>query len=101
MKWRGALALLVLTMAMNLSGQPTWAAPAVSTVGIVDFYAPTPLGAYGFTPERFAADALSNLLAQTGAGRFTVTPRESMQRAEACLRSAPGLHSMAGTRQSF
>jgi hypothetical protein len=85
MKWRGALVLLVLTLVMNTSGQPTGAAPAVSAVGIVDFYAPTPLGAYSFVPERFAADALSNLLAQAGAGRFTVTPRESMERAEASL----------------
>jgi hypothetical protein len=85
MKRRALLACLFLTMATSLSGQAMSAAPAVTTVGIVDFYAPTPLGSFGFVPERFAASALSDLLDQTGAGRFTVTSRESMERAEASL----------------
>jgi hypothetical protein len=56
-------------------------------VGVVDFYAPTPLGAFsGVFPERFAADDLSSLLARAPAGRLEVIPRETMQRAEGAMR---------------
>jgi hypothetical protein len=56
-------------------------------VGVVDFYAPTPLGAFsGVFPERFAADDLSSLLTHAPAGRLEVIPREMMQRAEGAMR---------------
>jgi hypothetical protein len=56
-------------------------------VGVVDFYAPTPLGAFsGVIPERFAADDLSSLLTHASAGRLEVIPRETMQRAEGAMR---------------
>jgi hypothetical protein len=56
-------------------------------VGVVDFYAPTPLGAFsGMVPERFAADDLSSLLTHAPAGRLEVIPRETMQRAEGAMR---------------
>jgi len=85
MKWRGVVVLLFLMTAVSLSGQAGAGARAARAVGVVDFYAPTPLGAFGFVPERFVADDLSTLLAQVGAGRFTVVPRESMEKAEASL----------------
>jgi hypothetical protein len=56
-------------------------------VGVVDFYAPTPLGAFsGVFPERSAADDLSSLLARAPAGRLEVISRETMQRAEGAMR---------------
>jgi hypothetical protein len=56
-------------------------------VGVVDFYAPTPLGAFsGVFPERFAADDLSSLLSQAPAGRLELIPREAMRRAEGAMR---------------
>lgn len=55
-------------------------------VGVVDFYAPTPLGGFsGVFPERYAADDLSSLLAHAPSG-LEVIPRETMQRAEGAMR---------------
>lgn len=63
------------------------ALPQGIKVGVVDFYAPTPLGTFsGVSPERFAADDLSNLLARAAAGRLEVIPRVTMQRAEGAMR---------------
>ena len=63
------------------------AAAQVIKVGVVDFYAPTPLGAFsGVFPERLAADELSALLARTPAGRVEVIPRPTMQQAEGAMR---------------
>jgi hypothetical protein len=87
MRWTRAVALAVLAGAVILSGGPGGAAPGVKTVGVVDFYAPTPLGAFvGVFPERFAADDLSAQLARAANGRFTVIPRGTMERAEGALR---------------
>jgi hypothetical protein len=59
----------------------------VIKVGVVDFYAPTPLGAYsGVVPERLAADDLSALLARAPAGRVEVIARATMQQAEGAMR---------------
>jgi len=59
----------------------------VVKVGVVDFYAPTPLGAFsGVFPERLADDDLSALLARAPAGRLEVIPRATMQRAEGAMR---------------
>ncbi len=85
MKWLGVLVLLFLLTAAGRSGPVDAAAATARTVGVVDFYSPTPLGAFGFVPERFAADELSALLAQSGAGRLTVVPRDSMEKAEASM----------------
>jgi len=79
------MAAFFLWMAASLPGQMGVAAPVTKTVGVVDFYASTPLGAYGIAPERFAADDLSTLLAHASAGRFTVVPRDAMERVEASL----------------
>ncbi len=85
MKLHRVAVLLSLTMAVSLCGHAVAAAPATGMVGVVDFYAPTPLGPFGFAPERFSADDLSTLLTQAEAGRFTVVSRDSMERAEASL----------------
>ncbi len=71
-----------------LLGAPSIAAPArVPVVGVVDFYAPTPLGVFdGFTPERFAADDVAALLARRAGDRVTVIPRSQVVRAEEALR---------------
>jgi hypothetical protein len=55
-------------------------------VAVADFYAPTPYGTFGISPERAAADALSDLLAQSSGGRFRVVPRAQVRAAEASLR---------------
>ena len=85
MKLQRVVVLLSVTMAVSLCGHAVAAAPAAGMVGVVDFYAPTPLGAFGFAPEQFAADDLTKLLTAAEAGRFTVVSRDSMERAEASL----------------
>lgn len=63
------------------------APPAVSTVAVVDFYAPTPVPAYaGVVPERFAADDLSVMLARAAGDRVAFISRATAERAEADLR---------------
>jgi hypothetical protein len=84
MKLQRVAVLLSAMVAVSLFGQAGAAAPAAGMVGVVDFYATTPLGPFGFAPQRFAADDLSKLLT-AGAGRFSVVSRDSMERAEASL----------------
>ncbi|HKV45127.1 MAG TPA: hypothetical protein VJT32_10710 [bacterium] len=87
MSWKRAVALAVFVSAVTLSGEPGGAATGVKTVGVVDFYAPTPLGMFvGVIPERFAADDLSVLLSRAADGRFTMIPRGTIERAEGALR---------------
>jgi len=85
MTWQNAVAFLSVAIAVSASGHAGEAGPAARTVGVVEFYAPTPLGAYGIVPERFAASSLSMLLMQAAADRFTVVPRDSMERTETSL----------------
>ena len=85
MRWLGVVVLLFLITAASQSGPVNAAAATGRTVGVVDFYSPTPLGAFGFVPERFGADELSTLLAQSGGGQLTVVPRDSMGNAEASV----------------
>ena len=85
MRWLGAVVLLFLITAASRSGSVDAAAATARTVGVVDFYSPTPLGAFGFAPERFAADELSTLLSQPGVGQLTIVPRDSMGKAEASV----------------
>lgn len=80
------VAILVLLVALLAIPVPR-AGAQVMKVGVVDFYAPTPLGAFsGVFPERLAADDLSALLARTPAGRVEVIPRPTMQQAEGAMR---------------
>lgn len=93
MRWNGVVVILVM-VGMILPGN-AGAAPAPRSVGVVDFYAPTPLGAFsGLIPERFAADDFSKMLSDAAAGRFAVIPRAVMGRVEASLswRDADVLH---------
>ena len=78
---------LVLVFLTAAPLPPARALPQVIKVGVVDFYAQTPLGTFsGVFPERFAADDLSGLLARAPAGRFDVIPRATMQQAEGAMR---------------
>lgn len=91
---------LAVTTALALSGtgsplQAVGATASGMTVGVVDFYAPTPLGAFvGIVPERFAAEDLSRLLTRAASARFAVVPPSTMQQAEEAMRwqSADVLH---------
>lgn len=80
--------LSAMIVAVALSPLAAGAAPGGPIgVGVVDFYAPTPLATFsGFFPERFAADDLSDLLAQAAGDRLVVIPRDTVQRAEQALR---------------
>ncbi len=61
--------------------------PAAPTVGVVVFYAPTPVPPLpGVDLESFAADDLSRLLARSAPGRLTVIPSATMRRAEGDMR---------------
>lgn len=81
-----AAVLLPLSAALGLRA-PAAAGPAGITVGVVDFYALTPLGAFvGFVPERFAADDLSRLLTRAVPARFAVIPSRTMWQAEDAMR---------------
>jgi hypothetical protein len=80
------VAILVLLVALLAIPIPRAGAQVIK-VGVVDFYAPTPLGAYsGVFPERLAADDLSALLARAPAGRVVVISRPTMQQAEGAMR---------------
>jgi hypothetical protein len=68
---------------------------APSTVGVVEFYAQSPVPVFaGVVPESFAADDLSRLLARSTTGRLTIIPAATMRRAEGDLhwRSDDVLH---------
>ena len=55
-------------------------------VGVVEFYAPTPVAAFpGVAMEPFAADDLTRLLARSASGRLAVIPAATMRRAEGDL----------------
>ena len=62
-------------------------AAAPLTVGVVEFYAPTPLDSYpGIVPESFATEDLSRLLARYATGQVTVIPAATMRHAEGDVR---------------
>ncbi len=83
---RALLCLAVLLAVVGLQAPAGAASSGVKTLGVVDFYAITPLGSFeGSFPERFAADDLSELLARAGADRLTVIPRGVVRRAEASI----------------
>lgn len=92
------LLVLVMTSVLILTGMPFRSAEAIAaglTVGVVDFYAQTPLAPFvGITPERFAAEDLSRLLTRAASGGFTVVPASAMQQAQAAMhwQSADVLH---------
>jgi hypothetical protein len=68
---------------------------AAPTVGVVEFYAPTPLPILpGVALESFAADDLSRSLARSAPGSWTVIPAATMRRAEGDMhwRTADALH---------
>jgi hypothetical protein len=82
---RVPVAVLLSVILVTIS-VPKVAAQVVK-VGVVDFYAPTPLGAFsGVFPERLAADDLSALLGRVPAGALEVIPRATMQQAEGAMR---------------
>src|SRR5262245_36847220 len=86
---RTAAAALALTcvcwLAVVLVPRAAGSAATLS-VGVVEFYAPTPLGAFsGIALEPFAADDLARLLARSASGRLAVIPAATMRRAEADL----------------
>lgn len=63
------------------------AAPRIKTVGVVDFYAPIPLGASeGVTFERFAADDAADLLTRAAGDKLAVITRAVMQQAQTAMR---------------
>jgi hypothetical protein len=81
-------ALAACVALLVLAGAPADAAPtsALPRVGVVDFYAVTPVATYnGLVPEAYAADRLSQALARDGAGRLTVIPRPAMRQAERAI----------------
>ena len=78
-----AAAVVVLSL-IPVAGMTAQSSPAVA---VVDFYATTPVPEFaGVIPERFAADDLSGMLAQTGRDRFMLIPRATTEQAEADLR---------------
>ena len=84
---RHITAALAIALMCVLGGRPAAAAsPTGPVIGVVDFYAATPLGSFeGGSPERFAADDLSDQLARVGVGRVAVAPRRSVRQAELSL----------------
>ena len=76
--------LAVLLMVAGLRAPEGTASSSVRTLGVVDFYAVTPLGSFeGSVPERFAADDLSDQLTRAGGDRAAVIPRGVVRQAEA------------------
>jgi len=78
--------IAVLIVTVIASAPILIAAQAAQTVGVVDFYTPATLRTIpGVTPELFAADELTGMLANASGGRFMVIPRRTMEQAEAQL----------------
>ncbi len=78
-------ALMVILIVVILHGHATATAPA-RTVGVVEFYALSPLTPLeGGVPEEYAADDASSVLPRIAGGRFAVIPRSTMRQAEAAL----------------
>jgi len=74
------LAVVVAPPAAGAAGGPL-------KVGVVDFYAPTPLPPFsGVFPERFLADDLTALLAREAGDRLVVIPRDAVERSEREMR---------------
>ncbi len=85
-RWAGCV-LAILVAVTGLVPQRTTAAAGIATLGVVDFYAVSPVEAVaGVIPQRTAADDLSSMLARASEGRFTVIPRAALQQAEAEVR---------------
>lgn len=81
--WTGVLSVLIAATAWPPA---VAAAPQPQTVGVVDFYTPTPLPVVvGAVPETVVADELSGLLSHAGGPDVTVVPRATMERAEAAM----------------
>jgi hypothetical protein len=79
------IAVLAVTMAAPAPARV--AAQAAQAVGVVDFYSPGTLQTIpGVTPELFAADEMTGMLANASGGHFTVIPRRTMQQAQGQLR---------------
>ncbi|HYM90798.1 MAG TPA: hypothetical protein VEW91_04090 [bacterium] len=77
----------VVVLAVFLAPLAAGAARGPLKVGVVDFYAPTPLAPFsGFFPERFAADDLTDLLARAAGDRLVMIPRDAVQRSEQEMR---------------
>jgi hypothetical protein len=75
----------VLVALAGLPQQATRAASEPSTLGVVDFYAISPVETVaGVVPQATAADQLSALLAQSSS-RYAVIPRRTMGEGEAAL----------------
>jgi hypothetical protein len=85
MRWRSVLSILAAAVLLSApAGPPAAAAPAALSVGVVNFYSPTPLTPVGFSPEQYAADDLSALLS-AGQPPFIVIPRPTMVQAQAAM----------------
>ncbi|HYM92290.1 MAG TPA: hypothetical protein VEW91_11730 [bacterium] len=79
---RLAAGAVVASVLLSFSVPVGATASGPTVVGVVDLYAPTPLAAFsGLFPERFAADDLSASLARAAAGRFTLVPRDAVEKA--------------------
>lgn len=81
----GALVVIGAIAAVLLHGHATAAAPA-RTVGVVEFYALSPLTPFeGSVPEEYAADDASRILPRIAGDQFAVIPRGTMRQAESAL----------------
>ncbi len=89
-RWLAAVLAVTFLPVLSLVEVPLLQAsalPQVIRVGVVDFYAPTPLGAFlGMVPERYAADELSRLLTHSASFRLEVIPSMTMQKAQDAMR---------------
>jgi hypothetical protein len=82
---RGGTLIIIGVIVAILHGLATAAAPA-RTVGVVEFYALSPLTPIeGGVPEEYAADDASRILPQIAGDQFAVMPRGTMRQAEAAL----------------
>jgi hypothetical protein len=78
--------IVIVLVALGAWPLAAGAAPQPQTVGVVDFYAPTPLAVIGgVVPEIAAADELSGLLSRAAGPDVTVISRATMERAEAAM----------------
>jgi hypothetical protein len=81
-----AFLIAVLIVTLTASAPARVAAQAAQAVGVVEFYSPGTLQTFpGLTPQSYAADQLSEMLAHASGGHFMVIPRPEIFHAETQL----------------
>lgn len=84
-RFRAVLALSCACWVAAVVVHPAGGSAAALSVGVVEFYAPTPLGLFPLSLEQYAAGDLTGMLTRSASDRLNVIPAATMRHAEADL----------------